>query len=450
MRDTNDPNPLYRGLAINTLFNIPSIMEQGISRIQPALEDASAYVRRTAVSCTVKLSQFHPSVTEELNLADKLYSMIKDQDPIVVPHCLCSLDEILRLEGGITVNKKMANYLLKQVPTFENWGIIRTLLTLASYQPKTVDDTLTILNGIDPYLTSNSIAVQLSAFALFQHVAQDSLGHLLREAIARVWSKLSILLSFCEQEMLWNILDWVEQFSADYPDIFRPYYRSLYSQFSDSPALKAKKIKVLATLVDKENIMAIADEVLGHCTNQNRDVSKYALQSLVVLLNQNSAACEVFLSQVLPLLNLSDEVLVTDVLSAVCNLRFHSTMSSLQDTVLEAVTRRRWTLMSVDAKCSLIDFISEHGQNFSPSVYILEDYIENIQEEDASVKHSLLSATLRLYFQRPAEMQHLLGVVFDTLCNDVNPFVQAQASYYYKLLLENAEVAKQLVLGNCS
>ncbi|KAL1436532.1 hypothetical protein MTO96_049630 [Rhipicephalus appendiculatus] len=50
---------------------------------------------------------------------------------------------------------------------------------------------------------------------------------------------------------------------------------------------------------------------------------------------------------------------------------------------------------------------------FEPSVYILEDYIENIKDEEASVKQHLLTATLRLFFARPCQVQDLLGIVFD-------------------------------------
>lgn len=87
-----------------------------------------------------------------------------------------------------------------------------------------------------------------------------------------------------------------------------------------------------------------------------------------------------------------------------------------------------------------------HGLHFEPSVYILEDYIENIKDEDEAVKQHLLSAAMKLFFARPCEMQDLLGTVFDALCNDGNPFIRAQALHYYKLLLREPDTVKEIIL----
>ncbi|CAN8017899.1 unnamed protein product [Ixodes persulcatus] len=448
LKDTRDPNPLYRGLALNTLFDVPSTMEQGVPRLVPALEDNSAYVRRAAVSCCGKLSRFYPTIVDELDLTDKLYAMIRDQDPIVVVQCLHILDEVLESEGGITVNKKIAWYLLKQLPAFHSWGVIGVLECLKKYQPKTNEEALMIVNALDAYLTSNNVAVQLSAFALFRHTIRGRLDHLLREAIGQVWSKLSIHLSFSAQEMVWNILDWGEEFLLDYPEVFRPRYRLFYCRFSDSPALKRKKMAGLRSLVDRENVSEAADEILGYCTDLDRDVCRCALRTLVSLANQHKVACEVVRCRVLPLLDVSDEVLVTEVLCALCALRFDQKSVSFQERILETVMQRKWSLTSVDAKCGVIEFISEHGQDFAPSVYILEDYAASIEGEDESVKQSLLGATVKMFFSRPSELQDLLGTVLTALCKDSNPFVRAQANWYYVALLNDVATSKQIVLGS--
>ncbi|CAN7988895.1 unnamed protein product [Ixodes hexagonus] len=448
LKDSRDPNPLYRGLALNTLFDVPPTMEQGISRLVPALEDNSAYVRRAAVSCCGKLSRFHSTIVDELDLTDKLYAMIRDQDPIVVVQCLQILDEVLQSEGGVTVNKKIAWYLLKQLPTFHSWGAIGVLKCLRKYQPKTSEEALMIVNTLDAHLTSNNIAVQLSAFALFRHTIQGRLDHLLKEGVCQVWSKLSIQLSFSEQEMAWNILDWVEEFLVEYLEVFRPHYRLFYCRFSDSAALKIKKMNVLRSLVNRENASEAADEIFSHCMNLDQDVCRCALRTLVSLANQHEAACDVVRFQVLPLLDTPDEVLIGEVLCAMCALQFNQTSGSFQERILETVMRRKWSLTSVDAKCSMIDFISEHGQDFAPSVYILEDYVANIEDEDESLKHSLLGATVKMFFSRPSELQDLLGIVLSVLCKDSNPFVRAQANWYYVTLLNDIATSKEIVIGS--
>lgn len=446
LKDTTDPNPIYRGLALNTLFSVPAVMEQAVPRLLAGLEDASAHVRRAAVSCTLSLHQCHANIADELDLADKLYAMIRDQDPIVIVQCLHALEEILHAEGGITVNKRIASYLLKQLPLFNNWDLIAVFRYLKKYEPKTEEEALMFVNALDAYLTSNSIAVQLSAFELFDHATCNLLSHLQVEGVSQVWSKLSISLSFCEQEMTWTVLDWVEKFLNTYPDIFRPHLLKFYGWFPEPPALKVKKMRILKCLVHDSNLLEICNHFLGYCRDRNSDVRKCALQLIASLANKHDAAKEILVSELVPLLSVTDEVLVSDVLGAVCSLNFNKSEDS--NKVFESIVKRKWTCASAEFKCSLIDIISMHGLHFEPSVYILEDYVENIRSEDISVKQHLLSATLRLFFARPCEVQDLLGTVLEVLCEDDNPFLRAQATCYYKLLVHDPDIAKGTALSS--
>lgn len=47
-------------------------------------------------------------------LVNELYSLLRDQDPIVVVNCLRALEEILRKEGGVVINKPIAHHLLNR------------------------------------------------------------------------------------------------------------------------------------------------------------------------------------------------------------------------------------------------------------------------------------------------------------------------------------------------
>lgn len=47
-------------------------------------------------------------------LVNELYSLLRDQDPIVVVNCLRALEEILKKEGGVVINKPIAHHLLNR------------------------------------------------------------------------------------------------------------------------------------------------------------------------------------------------------------------------------------------------------------------------------------------------------------------------------------------------
>lgn len=51
-------------------------------------------------------------------LVNELYSLLRDQDPIVVVNCLRALEEILKKEGGVVINKPIAHHLLNRFVFF--------------------------------------------------------------------------------------------------------------------------------------------------------------------------------------------------------------------------------------------------------------------------------------------------------------------------------------------
>lgn len=55
---------------------------------------------------------------------NELYSLLRDQDPIVVVNCLRALEEILKKEGGVVINKPIAHHLLNRFVFFDNKTVL--------------------------------------------------------------------------------------------------------------------------------------------------------------------------------------------------------------------------------------------------------------------------------------------------------------------------------------
>lgn len=53
-------------------------------------------------------------------LVNEIYSLLRDQDPIVVVNCLRALEEILAHEGGVVINKPIAHHLLNRYIPLQN------------------------------------------------------------------------------------------------------------------------------------------------------------------------------------------------------------------------------------------------------------------------------------------------------------------------------------------
>jgi len=82
----------------------------------------------------VRISVQHLCFFVDGALVNELYSLLRDQDPIVVVNCLRALEEILKKEGGVVINKPIAHHLLNRFVFFHiRDGTGSLVLSVASH-----------------------------------------------------------------------------------------------------------------------------------------------------------------------------------------------------------------------------------------------------------------------------------------------------------------------------
>ena len=87
VKDTADPNPLVRALAIRTMgcLRAEKIIDYLSDPLRACLKDEDAYVRKTAALCVAKLYDLKPElvIDPESGFLDRLKNMISDTNPMV-------------------------------------------------------------------------------------------------------------------------------------------------------------------------------------------------------------------------------------------------------------------------------------------------------------------------------------------------------------------------------
>jgi hypothetical protein len=94
----------------------------------------------------------------ECALADTLYTMLQDRDPLVVANCVAGLEEasflkacchadaqILAREGGILLTRETAYILFNRLREFPDWSQCAVMSVLARYVPSNEDEIFDIL-----------------------------------------------------------------------------------------------------------------------------------------------------------------------------------------------------------------------------------------------------------------------------------------------------------------
>ena len=85
VRDTEDPNPLIRALALRTMacIRVQKIVEYLIMPLSKCIDDQDPYVRKTAAICIDKFYDMDPERCEEEGFIERLRRMIGDSSPMV-------------------------------------------------------------------------------------------------------------------------------------------------------------------------------------------------------------------------------------------------------------------------------------------------------------------------------------------------------------------------------
>ncbi|PNW76833.1 hypothetical protein CHLRE_11g478156v5 [Chlamydomonas reinhardtii] len=128
VKDSQDPNPLIRALAVRTMgcIRVDKITEYLCDPLQRCLKDDDPYVRKTAAVCVAKLYDINPELVEDRGFLDMLREMLSDANPMVVANALAALQEIQELAGPgkdlLQMNSQTLNKLLAALNECTEWG----------------------------------------------------------------------------------------------------------------------------------------------------------------------------------------------------------------------------------------------------------------------------------------------------------------------------------------
>lgn len=64
--------------------------------------------------CVKASTNLLSTIVPDAAVVNELYSLLRDPDPVVMVNCLRALEEILKEEGGVAINKPITHHLLNR------------------------------------------------------------------------------------------------------------------------------------------------------------------------------------------------------------------------------------------------------------------------------------------------------------------------------------------------
>ncbi|XP_054504960.2 AP-4 complex subunit beta-1 isoform X1 [Agelaius phoeniceus] len=443
LKDCAHPSPAVRGLALRTMcgLRMPGIQEYLQQPLVNGLRDKASYVRRAAVLGCAKMVKMQGDCEVDGALVNELYSLLRDQDPIVVVNCLRALEEILKKEGGVVINKPIAHHLLNRMPDLDQWGQSEVLTFLLRYKPRSEDELFDILNLLDGYLKSSSPSVVMAATKLFLVLAREY-PDVQADVLVRVKGPLLSACTSESRELCFTALCHVRQILRSLPGHFSSHYKKFFCSYSEPHYIKCQKMEVLCELVNDENVQQVLEELKGYCTDVSAELAQGAIFAIANIARTYTEQCVGILTE---LLGLQQEHITSAVVRAFRDLAWLCPQCT--DAVCQALPGCEDTIQDSEGKQALVWLLGTHGEKIPNAPYVLEDFVENVRSESfPAVKMELLTALLRLFLARPAECQDTLGrLLYFCIEEEQDMAVRDRGLFYYRLLQAGVEEVKRVL-----
>lgn len=448
-KDCQDSSAMVRGLALRSMcsLRLPDLVEYIVEPLLAGLQDLSSYVRRSAVMGCVKLYHLIPDFVEDNGIIEKLVRLLSDPDPQVTCNSLVALDEILAAEGGVVMRKKVAHSLLKRLRSFSGWGQSQVMEMLLRYQPQDTEEVFDILNLLDDRLKQPNSAVVMACIQLFIHLTRG-MKDIAEDVYKRIKGPLMTILSSSNSELVYVCLCHIELLLSKMPKLFDREYRSFFSRHTDPLFIKSKKLTILTTIASDTNCEEIVTELSAHVHDVDVKMSKEAVKAIGEIAMHLPHSSEYCIDALLSFLSWEIEYISSQTLIVIRDLLLKYEKSAI--AVLPQIGECLEIVQDPKGIAAIIWIIGEYGQSIVDSPYLLEPLIDRIaSEQSAEVKLQLLTATVKLFFKKPPECQHMLGRLLKFCVDEeMHMDVHDRALFYYRLLKTGPKEAERVVCGS--
>jgi len=467
VKDSGSEDPMVRGLALRALcsLRLPQMIEYTSEPLRRSLQDGHAYVRKTGVMGILKMYHLNKEEFDKAAFNDILYDMLRDPDSSVVTNAILVLNEIMADQGGMALNRAVMLHLLNRIHEFSEFGILSVLDLVPRYIPANDEEGFQIMNLLDPVLRTANAGAVVATIRAFLSIA-DAIGKrpaddrdadsptvddLKRQVCVRIKAPLVTLIASGSNELTYVLLKYADQLIDLCPGIFDDEYRQFYVRYSDPTHIKHSKVRILAKLANPETAPDIVAELGEIVADVDETMGRLAVRSMGAIALHDSGGQGAVESIARRLVEMLD-------------LQGIPHVSSEAATALAALVRRHPSIITVVSaplpralryitepmgKASVIFLLGEYGESINEAPYALERVIDSYDNiTDDGVKTALLAAAVKLFFQRPPEMQQMLGRLFKKATEDVSSQdLHDRALFYYRLLRSSPDpnIAKSII-----
>jgi vesicle coat complex subunit len=461
----NDSNPLVRALALRTMsyIHVREFVEASVPPTKRLLRDPDPYVRKTATFCVAKLYDHDRNLVEQSDLIDRLNSMLRDDVPTVVASALASLMDIWERSEAIklTIDYGNASKMVQILPDcseyvfpvdlvyFANkcrWGQTYILEALMSYVPQDTAEALLLAERISPRLSHSNSAVVLTCIRVILYLMNYIADEKQISALCRKLSPPLVTLLAKGPEVQYLALRNALLILQRRPAVLRNDIRVFFCKYNDPIYVKVTKLELIFMLATEKNIQEVLTELREYATEIDVHFVRKSVRAIGKLAIKIEPAAKLCISTLLDLVATKVTYIVQEATVVISNIfrKYPNQYESIISTLCENLD----SLDEPEAKAAMIWVIGQYASRIENSDALLEDFLYSFADETVEVQLALLTATVKLFIQRPTRGQELVPKVLKWATEDTdNPDLRDRGYMYWRLLSSDMATAKAIVMG---
>ncbi|KAG6832577.1 hypothetical protein H0H87_001233 [Tephrocybe sp. NHM501043] len=454
VKDTDDPNPLIRALAIRTMgcLRAEKIIDYLCDPLQKCLRDENPYVRKTAALCVAKLYDLKPELVIDNGFLEQLQEMISDSNPMVVANTVAALTDIHNAAtaqpstsssdpGIFTITSSILNKLLIALNECSEWGRVAVLNALARYVAQDEKESEHICERVVPQFQHVNGSVVLAAVKVIMiHMRNVRREELIKQLVRKMAPPLVTLLS-SPPEVQWVALRNINLLLQKRPDILSNEMRVFFCKYNDPLYVKVEKLEIMVRLASEKNVDALLSELKEYASEVDVDFVRKSIKAIGQAAVKIDAAAERCVNVLLDLIATRVSYVVQEAVVVMKDIfrKYPSTYEGVIPTLCANLDE----LDEPEAKASLIWIIGEYANKIDNADELLGIFVDTFTEESYPVQLQTLTAVVKLFLKKPDSAQGVVQRVLTTATKDCDsPDVRDRAYIYWRLLSTDPGAAK--------
>ncbi|KAL0944575.1 AP-1 complex subunit beta [Colletotrichum truncatum] len=449
-QDMEDHNPLVRALALRTMsyIHVREFVEATVPLVKHMLKDADPYVRKTAAFCVAKLYDHDRRMVEGSDLIDRLNTLLRDDNPTVVASALAGLMDIWERSDAIklTIDYSNASKMVAILPDCSEWGQTYILEALMSYVPQEGGEALLLAERISPRLSHSNSAVVLTCIRVILYLMNYIADQRQIAALCKKLSPPLVTLLAKGPEVQYLALRNALLILQRRPEVLRNDIRVFFCKYNDPIYVKVTKLELIFMLANENNIDEVLIELREYATEIDVHFVRKAVRAIGKLAIKIEPAARQCINLLLELVATKVTYIVQEATVVIRNIfrKYPNQYESIIGTLCEHLD----SLDEPEAKAAMVWVIGQYADRIENSEALLEDFLYSFAEEPVEVQLALLTATVKLFIQRPTKGQELVPRVLKWATEETdNPDLRDRAYMYWRLLSTDMNAAKKVVMG---